>query len=136
MIDAAKMSVMVLLLAAAAYGAYLSVNKTNLSELVSELFNEGTNSQATEEAHVSVADSILQTKVDSTVASARIYRKRMGTYDGVCRDITVVAPVACKETNEQFVIFVPLSNATEYCVDSTGKVSNAVDPSPEAVRCN
>lgn len=68
------------------------------------------------------SDTVLQTKVKATVASAIIYGSRMGGYDGVCRDITVVAPVVCRETPQAlFVIYAPLSDGTYSCEDKAEK---------------
>jgi hypothetical protein len=69
------------------------------------------------------SDSVLQTKVKATVASAMIQGGRMGGYDGVCKDITVVAPVSCRQTQSGFVIYAPLSDGTYFCED---KAENGV----------
>lgn len=65
-------------------------------------------------------DSILQTKVEATVASANVHGGRMGSYDGVCSDIIIVAPVACSATTRAYAIFAPMSNGTYFCVDKSG----------------
>jgi hypothetical protein len=62
-------------------------------------------------------DEVLQGKVKATVASAMIQGGRMGSYDGVCRDISVIAPVACKELKNSFMIYAPMSNGTYFCED-------------------
>ena len=69
-------------------------------------------------------DGILETKVKATVASAMLQGGRMGSYDGVCKDISVVAPVRCRQTTAGFIIYVPLSNGAYYCEDKlqNGKV--------------
>ncbi len=70
------------------------------------------------------SDTVLQTKVKATAASAIIYGSRMGGYDGVCHDITVVAPVVCRQTpGAVFIIYAPLSDGTYFCED---KSENAV----------
>ncbi len=73
---------------------------------------------------LSFGDDILETKVKATVASAMLQGGRMGSYDGVCKDITVVAPIRCRQTTAGFIIYVPLSNGTYYCEDKleNGKV--------------
>ncbi len=63
------------------------------------------------------SDSVLQTKVKATVASAMVQGGRMGGYEGVCSDITVVAPVSCRQTQSGFVIYAPMSDGTYYCED-------------------
>ena len=87
----------------------------------------------TEEGNTSPADVLLLSKVESTAASAKLYRGRMGFYDGVCKDITVVEPVVCKNTSEYFMIYAPLGSGGYYCTDSnnfSGEVSR-----PKSTRC-
>jgi len=73
-----------------------------------------------QERKLSFSDSILQTKVKATVASANLFGRRMTSYGGVCSDISIVAPVECKDTETTYVIFAPLSDNSFYCVDSKG----------------
>ena len=68
-----------------------------------------------------VGDSILETKVRATVVSAKIQGGRMGSYDGVCKDITVVSPVKCRQTTAGFIIYAPLSNGAYFCEDKSEK---------------
>lgn len=72
---------------------------------------------AEEENGQDLNDIVLQSKVRTTVASARIQGGRMGSYDGVCKDISVVAPLQCLQTPVSFVIFAPLSDGTYFCED-------------------
>jgi hypothetical protein len=65
-------------------------------------------------------DSLLQAKVESTAASANLYVGRMGFFEGVCKDNSVVAPVQCTESSTGFAVFVPLSNGTYFCIDRSG----------------
>ena len=82
-------------------------------------------------------DDLIKSKVESTVASARIQGGRMGGYDGVCKDISVVDPVLCSGTPSAFAIYAPLSGGTFYCSDSTGfKGEIAHTPERGAVVCN
>jgi hypothetical protein len=84
---------------------------------------------------VSAGDAVLQKKVDATAASGHIYRGRLGTYDGVCKDISVIPPVMCREATTGFAVYVPLSNGTQYCVDSTKKVGSTVEIGDTYARC-
>ncbi len=130
-----RLCVLVCILLGVAWYAFegSGVYKIPIPSLIQDTYNSSI--FVREHSDVSFADSILKTKVDATVASAQISGKRMGDYTGVCKDITVVPPVACKESEKSFAIFVPLSNGTQYCVDSTQKVSSFVDPSPNIALC-
>jgi hypothetical protein len=65
-------------------------------------------------------DTLMQAKVETTVTSGLIYYKRVSFVEGVCNDITVVAPVVCTETETSFAVFAPLSNGTYYCATIDG----------------
>ncbi len=80
-------------------------------------------------------DDVLQTKVKATVASAMIQGGRMGSYDGVCKDISVVAPVACKETEKSFMIYAPMSNGTYFCEDKKQQGSIVPSSPEERMQC-
>lgn len=69
---------------------------------------------------LNATDSLLQTKVESTAASANLFVGRMGFFEGVCKDISVVSPVQCSESATGFAIFTRLSNGSFYCVDRAG----------------
>lgn len=80
-------------------------------------------------------DEVLQTKVKATVASAMIQGGRMGSYDGVCKDISVVPPVACKQTETSFMIYVPMSNGTYFCEDKKQQGSIVPSSPEERMQC-
>lgn len=69
---------------------------------------------------MSVADSVLRSKVDVTAESAQYYDHTMGSYDGVCTGIAVVNPIKCSATAENYSIFTVLSTGDVYCTDSSG----------------
>lgn len=64
-------------------------------------------------------DTLIESKVEGTAISANLYVKRMGLFDGVCKDISVVKPVTCFQTTSAYVLFAPL-DAEFYCIDSKG----------------
>jgi hypothetical protein len=74
---------------------------------------DGRNHQATFD------DSVLETKVEQTVVSANIQGGRMGSYDGVCKDITVVAPIRCHQEEFGYAIYAPMADGSYFCVDSS-----------------
>jgi hypothetical protein len=82
----------------------------------------------------SFADLLTQSKVESTAASARIYGTNMGSYDGVCKDISVVDPVFCSASNDAYVIYAPLQAGGAYCTDSTG-FSGTIDSAVSGSSC-
>jgi hypothetical protein len=73
---------------------------------------------------VSFSDTIVETNIQATGASAKVQGGRMGSYEGVCNDISVVAPIRCISNDESFAIYGLLSDGTVYCVDtdSSGRV--------------
>jgi len=73
-----------------------------------------------EKVEVRLQDGVIQAKVVTTAASAKVYFGRLGFYDGVCKDISVVAPVQCKDSSDFFMIYAPLSETAFYCADSYG----------------
>ena len=129
---------MILLVAALAglllYGLQANIQK-ELNDWIFNMIGHSTVGSKVTTESLSFSDSILQTKVNATVASANIYASRMGSYEGVCKDISVVAPVVCKEVAGTFAIFVPLSDGTLYCVDSTKKTSGSVAVSATVATC-
>jgi hypothetical protein len=74
------------------------------------------------------SDSVLEAKVETTMASVKLFGGRMGSYDGACKDITVVAPVVCRNSDRAYVVFVPLSIGQYYCVDASGFKGNVRRP--------
>lgn len=79
------------------------------------------------------SDFLLQSKVEATAASANVSGGRMGSYDGACDDIIVVAPIECLDTPKTFSVFAPMSNGAYYCVDSN-EFSGAV-AKPNSALC-
>lgn len=63
---------------------------------------------------------VVRSKVETTAASARLFGGRMGSYDGVCEDISVVPPVECAGDDTFFMIYAILPKEGWYCVDNTG----------------
>lgn len=81
----------------------------------------GTQEDAKTAGDEEFSDSLIETKVEATVASANIYGGTMGgMFDGVCKDISVVAPVKCKQTPNSYTIFAQLAGGKYYCVDKLG----------------
>lgn len=107
-----------LLFSAVAVGGYMLLSYLSMPKISDAPIEWGkANTQEQENDTLGFSDSILQTKVKATVASAMIQGGRMGGYEGVCKDITVVAPVSCRQTQNGFVIYSPMSDGTYYCED-------------------
>jgi hypothetical protein len=64
-------------------------------------------------------DLVTKSNVETTAASATVYHGRMGSYEGVCQDISVVDPIQCRQNGESFMIFAPVSTGELYCIDNT-----------------
>lgn len=95
-----------------------------------ESFSEST----TPQSHT-FGDAVLKKKVDSTMASVRIYKNRMLDYQGVCADVAVVPPVMCKEMKETAVVYAQDSAGALYCVDGTGQSGSSVATTKTTVYC-
>ncbi len=80
-------------------------------------------------------DFLLQQKVAATAASAGLYVGKMGSYEGVCGDITVVEPIQCLETAETFAVFAALSNGQYYCSDSASFSGQVDSPLRDTALC-
>lgn len=74
-----------------------------------------------------VSDRLVQSKVEATGASAHVFATRMGSYDGVCDDITVVDPVECQGDKTSFIVFAELSSGFYHCVDNSGFSGTVTD---------
>jgi hypothetical protein len=98
------------------FGSQLLDTSTNISNEPLKWGKERVQEKE-EDVGLSFGDEVLQTKVKATVASAMIQGGRMGSYDGVCKDISVVAPIVCKQTENSFMMYVPMSNGTYFCED-------------------
>ncbi|MFM2381723.1 MAG: hypothetical protein RLZZ76_490 [Candidatus Parcubacteria bacterium] len=80
-------------------------------------------------------DAVLKKKVDSTMASVRIYKGRMMDYQGVCSDVAVVPPIMCKEMKDTVVVYAEDSTGLLYCVDGAGKSGSSVGTTKSEVFC-
>ncbi len=77
---------------------------------------------------ITLSDSVLEAKVETTVASVKLWGGRMSSYDGACDDITVVDPIQCRHGDREYVVFAPLSIGQYYCVDAAGFKGNVRRP--------
>lgn len=116
----------ILILCAGAYFAW-SQGYT-ISTLEQMVFGGvSTTATSTENENLTVTDRLIQTKVESTAVSANLFGGTMGSYDGVCGDISVLEPVECLQSSASFVVFAPVGSGAYYCVDSSefrGTVKN------------
>lgn len=81
------------------------------------------------------SDGVLEAKVISTLASANVQAGRMGSLDGICKDISVVPPVQCTQSATSFAVFAPLSTGAFYCADKAGFSSTVPNPPSVAGKC-
>jgi len=81
------------------------------------------------------SDGVLETKVVSTLASADVQAGRMGSLDGVCKDISVVPPVQCTQSATSLAVFAPLSTGSFYCTDKAGFSGTVPNPPTIAGKC-
>jgi hypothetical protein len=84
---------------------------------------------------VTFSDAVLKKKIESTMASVRIYKGRMLDYQGVCTDVAVVPPVTCKEMTNSVVVYAKDKNGALYCVDGTGKSGSRIELTKTAIAC-
>jgi hypothetical protein len=127
------------LLALAAYIAvsglmYLASYQYQLPAQAPLQLGTSTAPSSSEGGGFSFADLLTQSKVESTAASARIYGTNMGSYEGVCKDISVVDPVVCSASNKAYAIYAPLQAGGAYCTDSTG-YSGVIDSAVSGSSC-
>lgn len=75
-------------------------------------------------------------KFDQYVATAKVFRSRNDTYQGVCGDIALPAGVRCTDTSTAFKIERMLDTGGAYCADSTGFSGPLAAPSnPQSLTC-
>jgi hypothetical protein len=113
------------LIGGAAYGVF-SLVKEDVPVAEEEIQWGVEEDTAVSEEGFNFSDFLLQSKVKATAASANVSGGRMGSYDGACDDIIVVAPVECLDTEKTFAVFAPMSTGVYYCIDSnefSGSVS-------------
>lgn len=67
--------------------------------------------------------------------AAKIYARRLGSYEGVCRDIGLQFNYRCNESVDSFAISVEGENSFFYCADSTGHVGEQVLPIRSKLEC-
>ena len=110
----------------ALFGIFLAGGKLivdtffSIPEVSDEPIQWGQSNQRTAASGHTLEDSLLQTKVEQTVVSGNIQAGRMGSYDGVCTDIVVVAPIRCEQSVTGYSLSAPMSDGTYFCVDSEG----------------
>lgn len=81
------------------------------------------------------SDTLMRTNIVSTSASVKVHGGRMlGDYSGACEDVSVIAPIQCKASNAQFVVYGPITEGRMYCVDATG-YSGVVATTPAGMTC-
>lgn len=121
-------------------GMYLILTE-NIPAKILDLLPTGSHNQTntqfqTSSESPSFSDAVLKKKIDSTMASVRIYKSRMLDYQGVCSDIAVVLPIMCKEMTASVVVYAKDSKGTTYCVDGTGKSGNTIKQTETTISCN
>jgi hypothetical protein len=110
--------VLFVLVAAVVVGGYMLISYLSMPKISDEPIEwVKPSARLKQDETLGFSDSVLQTKVKATVASAMIQGGRMGGYEGVCKDITLVAPVSCRQTQNGFVIYAPMSDGTYFCED-------------------
>lgn len=60
-----------------------------------------------------------QAQLKRMQVSAQLYRYRMTTYEGVCKDVGALGQFTCNETADAYAIEVWLESGKYFCVDST-----------------
>lgn len=70
-------------------------------------------------ASPSFHDQDERTELKRMQVSAQLYRYRLTSYDGVCRDIGALGKFVCNESSDAYAIEALLENGKYYCVDST-----------------
>lgn len=91
--------------------------------------------QSEESSDLTLSDRVLKTQLISRKASARLYGSRLGSYDTVCRGITITKPIECLESDRSFVLQAPLSDGRYFCVDGNGFEGTIALPSRTSEGC-
>lgn len=86
-------------------------------------------------ARPAVTDQRIAAELTRLQAAAQVYRQRMHSYDGVCRDIGVRTGYECTETTEAYAVTAQRLNGDFYCVDSTGHFGAQLSPVRPNARC-
>ena len=73
-------------------------------------------------------DQLLQTEMFRLQTTAKIYHRRMDTYQGVCRDIGVPLFYSCNDKEDAYAISVEKEGGLFYCTDSTGHFGEQILP--------
>ncbi len=79
-------------------------------------------------------DAVLQQRLHTMEAAIKVQGGRMGSYEGACNDVAIEQPARCRSGDRYFVLDVPLSTQSYYCIDSSG-FSGTVDRRPAGDRC-
>lgn len=118
-------------------GVYLILTE-NIPARVLDLLTIGSYSESSAQKtseSPTFADAVLKKKIDSTMASVRIYKSRMLDYGGACKDVAVVPPIQCKEMTNSVVVYAKDSRGTLYCIDGTGKSGTRVAETETSIAC-
>lgn len=78
---------------------------------------------------------ILERKIDAMFNSGILHRNRLTSFEGVCKDVLIEAPVRCQNTNDTFVLDAPIGNGQYYCRDATGYKGIQDAPAPSDLAC-
>lgn len=81
-------------------------------------------------------DQVMQAELVRLQGAAKVYHRRLDTYQGVCRDIGVPLHYSCNENNDAFAVSVAKENGSFYCIDSTGHFGEQVLPIRDAHQCS
>ena len=82
-------------------------------------------------------DLAHETQMKSLQFSAKSYKNKLTDYEGLCESIGIDREVySCSENIEQYVIDVPLSNGTYFCVDDTGFIGVTNTPHGDSFSCH
>lgn len=73
-------------------------------------------------------DQVKQAEMIRLQGAAKLYHRRLDTYDGVCKDIGVQINYSCNDSDSEFAASVESDKGTFYCVDGTGNFKEQLLP--------
>ena len=81
-------------------------------------------------------DQQIQGEMIRLQGSAKLYHRRLETFQGVCRDIGVPSQYDCNEDGQAFAISVENVQGLFYCIDNSGHFGEQILPIRNSVACS
>lgn len=82
-----------------------------------------------------LADQKLHAEMSRLQSAALVYKGRMASFEGVCKEVGVRSEYDCNESDVAFAISAERRDGSYYCLDSSGYFDIQILPIREHLSC-